>query len=91
MHGVEIAHRLQTGDMATAKFVGLPLDVFAERWSQPVSAGTRAMLQPLIQDAALTQAINEAWAMIAILTVAAFICVPFAMRPPVPRTGGDPP
>jgi DHA2 family multidrug resistance protein len=26
----------------------------------------------------MTQAINEAWAMIAILTVAALICVPFA-------------
>ena len=82
MHGVEIAHRLQTGDMATAKFVGLPLDVFAERWSQPLNSGTRALLEPLIQDAAMTQAINEAWAMIAILTVAALICVPFAKPSP---------
>jgi DHA2 family multidrug resistance protein len=84
MHGVEIAHQLQTGDMATAKFVGLPLDVFAERWSQPLNSGTRALLEPLIQDAAMTQAINEAWAMIAILTVAALICVPFAK--PSPRS-----
>jgi MFS transporter, DHA2 family, multidrug resistance protein len=91
-YGVEIAHKLQTGDMATAQFVGLPLDEFAARWSQPVSAGTREMLQPLIADAALTQAINDAWAMIAILTVAALVCVPFAMRTlPPPRTGGDPP
>jgi MFS transporter, DHA2 family, multidrug resistance protein len=81
-YGVEIAHKLQTGDMATAKFVGLPLDEFAARWAQPVSAGTKEMLQPLIADAALTQAINDAWAMLAILTVAALVCVPFAMRPP---------
>jgi DHA2 family multidrug resistance protein len=88
-YGVEIAHKLQAGDMATAKFVGLPLDEFAARWAQPVSAGTKEMLQPLITDAALTQAINDAWAMIAILTVAALVCVPFAMRPP-PRSRGDP-
>ncbi len=79
-YGVEIAHRLQNGDMATAKFVGLPLDVFAARWNAPLNAGTRAMLEPLINDAALTQAINDAWAMVAILTVAALICVPFANR-----------
>ena len=89
-YGVEIAHRLQSGDMATAKFVGLPLDEFAARWSQPVSAGTREMLQPLITDAAMTQAINDAWAMLAVLTVAGLICVPFAMRRPPPRTRGDP-
>jgi DHA2 family multidrug resistance protein len=82
MHGVEIAHRLQTGDMATAKFVGIPLDVFAARWAAPLDAGTRAMLQPMIEDAALTQAINDAWAMLAVLTIVALICVPFAKRPP---------
>ena len=32
----------------------------------------------MIERAALTQAINEAWAMVAMLTVAALICVPFA-------------
>ena len=81
-----IAHRLQAGDMDTARFVGLPLDVFAARWREPLTAGTKAMLQPLIVDAALTQAINTAWLMIAILTAAALLCVPFARRP---RAGGD--
>jgi MFS transporter, DHA2 family, multidrug resistance protein len=90
-YGVEIAHRLQMGDMATAKFVGLPLDVFAARWSQPLGAGDRALLEPLITDAALTQAIDDAWAMIALLTVAAVICVPFASRSPVPRARDDAP
>ena len=69
--------------MATAKFVGLPLDIFAERWAKPIDAGTRAMLEPLIHDAALTQAINDAWMMLAVLTVVALICVMFARRPPV--------
>jgi DHA2 family multidrug resistance protein len=64
--------------MSAAKFVGLPLDMFAAHWREPVNAGTQALLQPLIQDAALTQSINEAWAMVALLTVAALVCVPFA-------------
>ena len=80
-----IAHRLQAGDMDTARFVGLPLDVFAARWREPLTAGTKALLQPLIVDAALTQAINVAWLMIAILTAAALLCVPFARRA---RAGG---
>jgi MFS transporter, DHA2 family, multidrug resistance protein len=85
MHAQAIAHRLQTGDMAAARFVGLPLDIFAERWSRPIDAGTKELLQPLIINAGLTQAINEAWAMIAVLTAAALICVPFTKRTPVPR------
>jgi MFS transporter, DHA2 family, multidrug resistance protein len=80
MHAEAIAHRLQTGDMAAARFVGLPLDIFAERWSRPIDAGTKELLQPLIINAGLTQAINEAWAMIALLTAAALICVPFTKR-----------
>jgi DHA2 family multidrug resistance protein len=80
MHGEVIAHRLQVGDMSAAKFVGIPLDVFAAQWHAPVNAGTEALLRPLVEDAALTWAINEAWAMVAVLTVAALVCVPFARR-----------
>jgi MFS transporter, DHA2 family, multidrug resistance protein len=36
------------------------------------------MMQPLVEKAALVQAINEAWTMIAALTVGALLCVPFA-------------
>jgi len=80
MHGVDIADRLRHGDMATAKFVGLPLDTYATHWREPLNAGAQALLQPLIEDAALTQSINEAWALVALLTVAAMVCVPFAPR-----------
>lgn len=85
MHAEAIAHRLQTGDMAAARFVGLPLDTFAERWARPIDAGTKALLEPLVIDAGLAQAINEAWAMVAVLTAAALICVPFTKRSRGPR------
>ena len=46
----------------------------------PQHARTRiaTLLAPLLEKAALTAAINDAWLMIAVLTVAALLCVPFA-------------
>jgi DHA2 family multidrug resistance protein len=77
-HGLEIVDRLRAGDVETAKFIGLSLEAFAARPVGPPSEAVQALLRPMIERAALTQAINEAWAMIAVLTVAALICVPFA-------------
>jgi MFS transporter, DHA2 family, multidrug resistance protein len=85
VHGIAIMDRLQAGDIAAAKFVGIPLDIFASRAPGPLDAATHAMLQPLVEKAALVQAINEAWAMVAMLTVAALLCVPFAKRSPAMR------
>jgi len=39
-----------------------------------------SMLIPLVEKAALTQAINDAWLMIAVLTAVVLICIPFAKR-----------
>ncbi|TCL71937.1 DHA2 family efflux MFS transporter permease subunit [Rhizobium sp. BK251] len=78
--GKAITDRLEAGDVDTAKFVGIPLDLFLSRPAGPIDEDTRAFLQPLVEKAALTEAINEAWTMIALLTVAALLCIPFARR-----------
>ena len=70
--------RLEAGDVATARFVGLPLDLLVVRPSGPVDAGTIELLRPLVEKAALVQSINDAWALVAGLTLAALICDPFA-------------
>jgi DHA2 family multidrug resistance protein len=80
IHGTEIVARLRAGDLATAKFLGLSLDNFAARAAGPIDAATQAMLKPIVERAALARSINEAWAMVAVMTVAAMICVPFARR-----------
>lgn len=80
IHGAEITTRLQAGDIAAAKFVGIPLSLFAERQAGPIDEGTKEILQVLVGNAALTSAINDAWGMIALLTVGALICIPFARR-----------
>ena len=76
----QIVDKLTAGDIETAKFVGIPLDLFAARPAGPLDADTTAMLQPLVEKAALAQSINEAWAMIAVLTILALVCIPFARR-----------
>ena len=42
------------------------------------------MVAPLVEKAALTLSINEAWALVAILTIAVVALLPFT---PKPRTG----
>jgi len=79
-HGTALMQKLEAGDIATATYIGIPLDMFTARPAGPLDDTTRSMLQPLIEKAALTQSINEAWAMVAILTVAALACIPFAIK-----------
>ena len=84
-HVIEIVDRLKAGDIGTARFLGLPLDTFAARAAAPVDAATRALLEPVVERAAMAWSINEAWALVAIVTVAAIVCVPFARRSPSVR------
>ncbi len=71
VHGTAIVERLQAGDTETARFIGLPLELFAARPAGPIDAEAAAFLRPLIEKAAMTSAINEAWALVALLTLAA--------------------
>ena len=80
--GVAFTERLQAGDIDTAKFVGIPIDMFVKRPVGPLDGPAQAMVQSLVERAALVQAINEAWIMIAVLTIGALLCVPFAKRSP---------
>jgi DHA2 family multidrug resistance protein len=78
VHGAAIMEKLQAGDVETARFIGIPLAMFTARPAGPLDAETAAMLQPFVEKAALVRAVNEAWMMIAALTVVALLCVPFA-------------
>lgn len=78
VHAVEIARRLAAGDVATARFVGIPVDLFLSRPAGPPDAETIEFLRPLVEKAAMTQSINEAWALVAMLTAAALLSIPFA-------------
>ena len=85
--GAEITKRLEIGDVDTAKFIGIPIELFAARAAGPLDGPIRAFVQPLIEKAAMAQAINEAWIMVALFTVAALLCVPFAKNSPAAGGG----
>ncbi|CAN5465048.1 MDR family MFS transporter [soil metagenome] len=85
--GRAIAARLEAGDVETAKAVGIPLDLFLARSPGPADADTVAILAPMVQHLALVHAINEAWGMIALLTLAALLTIPLARRTAAGSTG----
>ena len=80
LHVHEIGRRLIDGDVAMAKFVGIPLERFLAEGPGPIDPVRQALLQPLVEKAGLTLAINDAWMMIAILTAVVLLFIPFAKR-----------
>jgi len=76
--GRAIVRRLEAGDVATARAVGIPLELFRAHGRGPIDADTAAILKPMVEHLALVRAINEAWLMMAILTVLALACLPLA-------------
>lgn len=81
-HVAAIAMRLKAGDVATAQAVGIPTHLFLAQIGEPIDSATQAMLRPMVERLALTWAINEAWIMLAVLTLIALISLPWV------KTGG---
>lgn len=77
-----LIQRLSEGDAATAAFIGLPPAQLALMPAGPIDPASLSLVQPLIEKAALTMAINDAWAMIALMTLSAMLLVPFVKAPP---------
>jgi MFS transporter, DHA2 family, multidrug resistance protein len=82
-HAMGLMARLQAGDGDTAAFVGIPAAMFAALPPGPLDSATLGLLAPLLEKATLTAAINEAWLMIAVVTVGALLFVPLARRGPL--------
>lgn len=80
MHGLDLMARLQAGDTAAAMIAGIPPQVFAALPPEPLDVATQVLLAPLLEKAALTAAINDAWLLIAVLTGIALLFLPFARR-----------
>ena len=78
VHGADLLARLQMHDTGAAQLLGIPAGMVEAMPAGPISGSVMAQLAPLLEKAALSEAINEAWLMIAVLTVAALLCVPFA-------------
>jgi DHA2 family multidrug resistance protein len=79
-HADAIIAKLQAGDTATAKAVGIPMELWAMRGSGPIDPSVKAMLQPMIEKLAFVRAANEAWAMLGALTAVAILALLLAPR-----------
>ena len=80
MHAGEVTRSLMAGNVSMAKFVGIPLDMFNAYKTAPIDAFSEAILKTQVEKAGLTLAINDAWMMLAVLTAAVLVCVPFAKK-----------
>ena len=78
VHASDIAARLAAGDTGTAALLGIPPELFASRPAGPLDQATQALLAPMIEKAAFADAINDAWGLVAVLTLAAIVVIPFA-------------
>jgi MFS transporter, DHA2 family, multidrug resistance protein len=78
MHSAELLAQLQSGDADVATFVGVPTEIISAFKLGPLNEEMQRLLEPMLENAAFTAAINDAWLVTAALTVAALLCVPFA-------------
>lgn len=77
-HSKTLISRLSAGDMDTVKTLGIPPEALGYSLSDST---TQAMLSPLVKKIAFVEAINDAWALVALITCAALLVVPLARRP----------
>lgn len=80
-HGEALLAQLQAGDVGAADFVGVPLDEFEALSQGSIDVEAIGMLQTAIEKAAMTMAVNEAWAVLSVMTLAALLLLPAARKP----------
>jgi DHA2 family multidrug resistance protein len=78
VHVQIIVAALQHGNEDTARFVGIPMLLFRNRPAGPLAPATQAFLEPMVRHAAFAQALNDAWACVAFLTLAVVAALVFA-------------
>ena len=78
IHVRELWDRLAAGDLDVMRTLGVTPDMLGPSLLTPQ---TQAALAPLIDKMAFTEAINDAWALVALMTLAALVAVPLARTP----------
>ena len=75
IHSQRMIDRLAAGDLELAKVLGIPLDVLATSAFDPQK---QILLTEFVSKGAFVEAINDAWALAALVVFAALLCIPFA-------------
>jgi DHA2 family multidrug resistance protein len=80
-HVGALVARLEAGDPNAARFVGLPLDRFHNVPLGPIDAATKEFVQPLVEHAAATAAMNEAFLALGTFFLLSLLALPWLRRP----------
>jgi MFS transporter, DHA2 family, multidrug resistance protein len=90
-HVAALIARLNAGDPAAARLVGLPTERFTGVPLGPVDAATRAFVAPLVERAGLVAAFNDAWLWIGGLILLSLMLLPLLHAAPAngPTTSGE--
>ena len=80
VHADQLMTRLQSGDADAARFIGIPVEFPLNGLGGLFDGPARALLEPLLEAAAMTQGINEAWALVSGMTIIAISLVPLVER-----------
>lgn len=83
-HARTLVNRLAAGDLDTVKMLGIPPDALGPALLDPKK---QAMLAPLVDKVAFVEAINDAWTLVALTTLAALVVIPWARGTPRLGTG----
>jgi MFS transporter, DHA2 family, multidrug resistance protein len=81
-HVQRLIERLQAGDPATARLVGLPTERFTGVPIGDVDQATRDLVAPLVRRAGLVAAFNDAWLFIGAAVLVSLLLLPLMRRQP---------
>jgi DHA2 family multidrug resistance protein len=84
-HIKALVERLQAGDAAAARFVGLPTERFIGVPITEVDEATRNTVEPLVRRAGLVAAFNDAWLFAGGLVLLSLLLLPLLRRPVRPH------
>jgi DHA2 family multidrug resistance protein len=78
IYGQRLTDRLIAGDLDAVNTLGIPADQLGQLMFDPAA---QAMAKRLIEKQAFVEATNDAWALVAVMTVAVLAALPFARSP----------
>ena len=75
-HARQIINQLHSGDSAMAASIGIPRAVFAAMAGHPLDGAAQRMVGAMVEKVAMVDSINDAWALIAVLTAVPLLLLP---------------
>lgn len=88
-HGIAIANGLLAGDQRTERFIGMPANEVVAHMPGKFDAIAQSIFSPMVARAAMVQSINDAWAMIALITLIPLLIIMFAYQLPPKASPGN--